>query len=105
MDDLRGIRFRFHAINSLMQWQALNTGNVFVQRNSVFRTASVGEMNALLAQSRIPSKENMFFGISLRGTRSYRFKRCLELIDMVNQLGVPTAFMTLLAADLPCPTL
>lgn len=70
----RDPRFRFHAMNTSMRWQAVYTGKVYVQRNSGFRTATVTEMTAILAQNRSLSEDIMYFGSSLRGTRSYRFK-------------------------------
>ena len=41
----------------------------------------------------------MHFGSALRGTRSFWNKRRVELCDMITQLGIPTFFFTLSAAD------
>ncbi|XP_059076868.1 uncharacterized protein LOC131031330 [Cryptomeria japonica] len=47
----------------------------------------------------------MRFGTSLRGTRSYWAKCRAELIDMIHQIGSPTIFFTLSAADMYWPDL
>lgn len=47
----RDPRFRFFAMNTGMRWEALDIVSVFVQPNSAFRTATVAEMCAMLAQN------------------------------------------------------
>ena len=47
----------------------------------------------------------MYYGASLRGTRSYWKQRCCELLDMVDQIGTPSVFFTLSAADYHWPHL
>lgn len=47
----------------------------------------------------------MRFGATLRGTRSYWTKCRAELTDMLHQIGTPTIFFTLSAADLYWPDL
>jgi hypothetical protein len=47
----------------------------------------------------------MRFGSSLRGTRAYWTKCRTELTDMITQLGCPTLFFTLSAADTKWPDL
>ena len=47
----------------------------------------------------------MYYGAVLRGTRSYWKQRCCELLDMVDQIGIPTVFFTLSAADYSWPHL
>lgn len=37
---------------------------------------------------------------SIKGSNAYWYKRSLELKDMINQLGPPTLFITISAADL-----
>lgn len=45
----------------------------------------------------------MYHGVNLRGTRPYWRQRCSELTQMVRQLGTPTVFFTLSAADYHWP--
>ena len=47
----------------------------------------------------------MRFGSSLRGTRAYWTKCQAELTDMITQLGCPSLFFTLSAADTKWPEL
>ena len=47
----------------------------------------------------------MWFGTSLRGTWSYWTKSCVELIDLLHQIGTPTIFFTLSATDIYWPDL
>lgn len=98
-------RFRFFALNSTMRWQAITQGNVCVQRNSRLRNASLPEMREMLSKDPSLARQIMFYGSTLRGTRSFWFTRCGELLDMVSQLGAPTAFLTLSAADTHWPDL
>ncbi|KAJ1518827.1 hypothetical protein ONE63_011559 [Megalurothrips usitatus] len=50
-------------------------------------------------------KQIMYYNSNLRGTRSYWHARGKELLAMVEQLGLPTLFFTLSAADLHWPDL
>ena len=47
----------------------------------------------------------MHFGTTLRGTRSYWEKCRAELSDLLHQIGTPTIFFTLSAADMHWPDL
>lgn len=53
-------RFRFFAMYCVMKWQAINSGSVFLQRNSAFRNATVGQMRDMLAANRALAREIMF---------------------------------------------
>lgn len=83
----------------------MNQGEVFIKRNSLFCTATVAEMKTLLQQNRNLSKETMFYGTPLRGTKQYWYTKCGELLDMCRQLKCLTAFVTHSAADLHWPNL
>lgn len=47
----------------------------------------------------------MYFGSTLRGIRSYWMKSHAELSDLLHQIGSPTIFFTLSAADMYWPDL
>ncbi|XP_055329698.1 uncharacterized protein LOC129582250 [Paramacrobiotus metropolitanus] len=96
--------FRFFALNSLMRWQAMRVGQVFVRKH-VFGAVTVAELRHRLEVSPGLIKQITSFGSSLRGTRSYWIKRSGELSDMVTDVGMPTLFFTLSAADLYWPEL
>lgn len=50
-------------------------------------------------------KKMMFYNSNLRGTKAYWHARGQELLAMVRQLGLPTLFFTLSAADMHWPDL
>lgn len=96
-------RFPFFAMNTLLRWNALNQGKVFVRRNLAGKT--MDDLKTLLHANKNLSNQIMFYGSSIRGTKAYWFKRCGELLAMVDQLDTPTVFFTLSAADLHWPDL
>lgn len=97
-------RFPFFAMNSTLRWQALSQGNIFIKKNS-FQNKSVEEIKALLETRPHLANNIMYYGSTLRGSKAFWYKRCGELLSMVNQLGTPTIFFTLSAADLHWPDL
>lgn len=97
-------RFRFHCINTLQRHDALTRSTIFAKKSDF-----TGNMQQLAAEvSRNPSllKRLLSWGSNIRGTNAYWFQRRQELEAMVNQLGIPTLFLTLSSADLwwPCMT-
>lgn len=78
-------RFLFFALNSFIRWETINTLGVSLQRDSAFRTATVAQMRDMIVLNGALARKFMFYGGSLRGMRSYWFKRCGELLDMVKQ--------------------
>ncbi|KAI3924837.1 hypothetical protein MKW98_031088 [Papaver atlanticum] len=83
-------RFRYFSWNSLTRWRALALETIYINRNP--RDSSLACRVAYCAQQ-------------MRGCRAYWYSRLKELISMVNQLGPPTIFFTLSAADLQWPEL
>ncbi|KAK3922297.1 ATP-dependent DNA helicase [Frankliniella fusca] len=93
--------FRFFAFNSMMRWNALTNGRVFIKNNPQYRNMTAAQLKQRIeAGERNILKQALYHGNKLKGTRQFWQSRCGELLDMVNQLGVPTLFMTLSAADL-----
>jgi len=93
--------FRFFAFNMWMRHCALTDGNVYVKKNE-----SVGNMNAEELKKHIEEnpaalKNLMFIGSNIRGSKPY----WKELKDMVEQIGLPTIFLTMSAADTYWPEL
>ncbi|KAE8739488.1 hypothetical protein FOCC_FOCC015019 [Frankliniella occidentalis] len=93
--------FRFFALNSMMRWNALTNGRVFVRNNPQYRDMTAADLRrALQTNRRNVLKQALYHGNKLHGTRQFWHARCGELLDMVDQLGIPTLFLTLSAADL-----
>jgi len=101
-------RFRYYIYNLMMRHRSQATTSFFVKKNigDGFPT-SIQELNIRLQQ--FPddklAEQVMRFGSSLRGTRSFWHKAKNELTDMISQLGCPTFFFTLSAADTKWPDL
>ncbi|KAE8737614.1 hypothetical protein FOCC_FOCC016923, partial [Frankliniella occidentalis] len=95
---------RFFALNSLMRWTSLTNGRIFVRNNPMFRNMSAHHLREFLRHDRENAlKGAMFYGSKLKHTRPFWQARTGELLDMVDQLKIPTPFMTLSAADLHWP--
>lgn len=98
-------RFPYFAYNTLARHDAINCGAVYVRRNGM-QNLTVGD---LIAIARRPDHDLaasiMYYGVNLRGTRAYWKQRSAELTQMVHQLGAPTVFFTLTAADYHWPDL
>ncbi|KAE8738768.1 hypothetical protein FOCC_FOCC015740 [Frankliniella occidentalis] len=92
--------FRFFAYNSWMRWTALTDGNVYVKQNEEFKNMTVDQLKEILKENPNILKKVMFHARNLRGSKAYWHSRAGELHDMVNQLHMPTIFLTLSAADL-----
>jgi hypothetical protein len=83
-------RFRFFCLNSKLRWEAIKTGNLFVRRRGLASmTCHAGEceLRGLLTQRPTLANEIAFFATPLRVARSFWYKRCSELKDMVRSIG------------------
>ncbi|XP_052130984.1 uncharacterized protein LOC127751444 [Frankliniella occidentalis] len=92
-------RFRFFLLNSMMRWQALRLGNIFVKQNSFFNKMTVYQLKQYLKRNPGHLKEILFYSRRIKSTKAYWRSRCSELEDMVKQIGAPTVFFTLSSAD------
>lgn len=82
-----------------MRWTALNDGNVFVKNNPEFQNMTVAQLKDKIEENPNVMKQIMFQGSNLKGTKAFWHQRASELKDMVEQLGLPTIFLTLSCAD------
>ncbi|KAK3926417.1 THAP domain-containing protein 11 [Frankliniella fusca] len=98
-------RFRFFALNSLMRWSALTDGNIFIKRNPEFKNMTVKDLRDKLDKDPSLMKKIMFQGSNIRGTKAFWHARGRELQAMLEQMGLPTLFLTLSAADMHWPFL
>ncbi|XP_034245752.1 uncharacterized protein LOC117647887 [Thrips palmi] len=92
-------RFRYFLMNSQMRWQALNAGNIFTQNNKIFSDMTILQLKEYLKEHPNVVKNIIFYASRIRTTRPYWNSRCSELLEMHNQLGSPTVFLTLSSAD------
>lgn len=91
--------FRFFAYNTWLRWTALTDGNVFVRNNDQFKKMTVQNLKDAISENPNVLKKIMYHAKNLKGSKAYWYSRAGELRDMVNQLGMPTIFLTLSAAD------
>ena len=95
-------RFRYFLYNLIMRHRSQSTASVFVKKSiedNLPATAADLRQHLLDLQHSALPDQIMRFGSSLRGTQSYWNKCRGELGDMITQLGTPTLFFTLSAAD------
>ena len=99
-------RFVFFSYNSILRWEALQIGRVYVNNNPNERQMSVADIRELLAQDqRNISTKILRFGSQIRGTAQYWYKRGREIMAMNEQLGSATVFFTFSVADMQWPDL
>ena len=98
-------RFRFFAFNTVMRHDALRAGNLYVRRNEDLQGKTVGQLRDMVREQPSLTRNIMFYGAKLQGTRQYWGARLGELLNMIDQLGLPTLFLTLSAADFHWPDL
>ncbi|KAE8744175.1 hypothetical protein FOCC_FOCC009183 [Frankliniella occidentalis] len=98
-------RFRFFALNSMMRWTAISDGNMFVERNPEFSNMTVKDLKDKLGEDPNVMSKIMFHARNIRGTKPFWKSKANELIEMVEQLKLPTVFFTLSSADLHWPEL
>ncbi|KAK3931961.1 ATP-dependent DNA helicase [Frankliniella fusca] len=91
--------FRYFAMNTWMRWSALNDGNIFVRNNEQFKNVTAGQLKQMIEEDPNLLKKIMFQASNLRGTKAYWHCKAGELKDMVEQLGLPTVFLTFSCAD------
>ncbi|XP_034232800.1 uncharacterized protein LOC117640409 [Thrips palmi] len=98
-------RFRFFAFNTVMRHDALRAGNLYVRRNEHLQGKTVRQLREMVRECAVLAKNIMFYGTKLPATRQYWGARLSELLDMIDQIGLPTLFLTLSAADFHWPDL
>lgn len=98
-------RFRFFAFNSVMRWRAVSQGSFYVSKNVNLKNKTAEELKTYLQTNNSAMRDIMFSANKLRGSKAYWKKKSYELLDMIEQLGLPTLFITLSAADYHWPDL
>ncbi|XP_052130824.1 uncharacterized protein LOC127751385 [Frankliniella occidentalis] len=97
--------FPYFALNSLMRWDALNKGTVYLKKHSNLKNMNVELFKEMICDSAKIPKNIMVYSSNIRGSRAYWSTRSMELQAMVSQLNVPSLFFTLTAADRHWPFL
>ncbi|XP_059064988.1 uncharacterized protein LOC131857017 [Cryptomeria japonica] len=102
------VRFRYCLYNLLMRHRFQQTASVFLRtnlENSIPTTLqALREQLQSTPSDQLPN-QLMCFAASLRGTRAYWKISRKDLTTMIHQLGAPTLFFTLSAADTKWPEL
>ena len=94
-------RFRYFGLNTEMHWRALQAGQVYIRQNPNDALLTVSELKSMIgSESSALSNRILHFASALRGTCQYWMKQRSRLISMVNNLGLPTVFLTHSAADI-----
>ena len=88
-------RFRFFALNTEMQWRALQTSQIYVKQHPADAQMSVDELRQMVgAEGEIFSNRVLHYAASLRGTKQYWFRQRTRLISMVDTLGLQLTQLT-----------
>ena len=99
-------RFRYYAWNMLQRKRATQTGRVFLKRDEEARNMTAEELQQILdAGNRSLEGQLQYFGSTLRGTPQWKNARRFELLDLIEELGMPTFFFTTSVADIHWPDL
>ncbi|KAK3932677.1 ATP-dependent DNA helicase [Frankliniella fusca] len=91
--------FRFFAYNSRLRWTAMNDGNIFVKNNKEFQNMTTGQLKNLILENKSIMSHIMYYGSNIPGTKAYWHNNANKLRDMVEQLGLPSIFLTMSCAD------
>lgn len=91
-------------MNTVLRHQAITLSSVFVKGCSK-EDMTVEKLQQKIAENPGYLKNIMAYSANLRSTRPYWGQRCSDLLAMVEQLGKPSIFFTLSAADYRWPDL
>ncbi|KAK3925505.1 Spore cortex-lytic enzyme, partial [Frankliniella fusca] len=97
--------FPYFAWNSVMRWECLTKGTVYMKKHPDLKKCDVDLLKELMKLDTNVGKDVMVYSSSIRSTRNFWFSRSAELQEMVQQIGLPTIFFTLSAADFHGPRL
>ncbi|KAK3922580.1 3-ketoacyl-CoA thiolase, peroxisomal [Frankliniella fusca] len=98
-------RFRYFAMNSMMRWHSIEKGNLYAKKNDELCNLTVEELVEKIKEDPKVINSVMYHCSGLRSTKAYWKLKAKELIEMIEQIGMPTLFFTLSAADLHWPGL
>lgn len=84
----------------MQRHDACRQSGVLAKTSDLRNIENIQQLTEKVNQQPSILKKLLAFGAKIHGTSAYWFKQQCELLSMVNQLGVPTVFLTLSAADL-----
>lgn len=94
-------RFPWFAFNTLQRHRTHSQARVFVKQHHNAAGLTAADIQTMLGEGDdLIAKQMIKFGGALRGTRAYWLARRYELLDAIQVMGCPSAFITLSAADL-----
>lgn len=96
----QNVAFRFFASNTLLRSQAMEKGRIYVNKNSRVASMEPEELRAALIQDQSLYRSILSMASNLRSTPSFWYSQSQQVLDMLKQLGSPTLFFTVSAADL-----
>lgn len=100
----RDPRFRFFAMDTLLRKQALSQASYFTNKPEI-AALSISELESSILNDSKFFNHVMPYVANVRSTRPYWNQRTSEILTMTEQLGCPTVFFTLSAADYYWPGL
>ena len=100
----RDARFLYFAMNQVFRWRAMDAGRLYVRQHPGETKMSAGELANKLKHPGF-LKSVLAYSEALHGSQSYWWRQCARVEAMCQQLGMPTFFVTLSAADTFWPDL
>ncbi|KAL7297052.1 hypothetical protein TKK_0009478 [Trichogramma kaykai] len=97
-------RFRYFALNTILRHNAITQSNLYVKKFKL-SDLTVLELRDLIKNDSSKLTNIMVHCARIKSTKSYWSRRYRELTNMVDQIGKPTIFFTLSAADYHWPDL
>lgn len=97
--------FPYFALNSVMRWECLSKGTVYIKERPDLKSMNVEVLKDLIADDPNFMKDVMVYGSNIRGTREFWSSKSIDLESMCDSLGIPTIFFTVSAADHHWPKL
>ncbi|KAL7304776.1 hypothetical protein TKK_0003004 [Trichogramma kaykai] len=97
-------RFRYFELNTILPHNAITQSNLYVKKFKL-SDLTVLELRDLIKNDSSKLTNIMVHCARIKSTKSYWSRRYRELTNMVDQIGKPTIFFTLSAADYHWPDL
>lgn len=94
----RDPRFRYFALNTVQRHDAIKRGTIFAKKSHF--NGTIQQLKETMTNNPHIVKSLYYWSSKIRGSNSYWYQRRNELEAMINQIGLPTGFLTFSAADL-----
>ncbi|XP_052119516.1 uncharacterized protein LOC127748760 [Frankliniella occidentalis] len=77
----------------------MNDGNVFVKNNKEYQNMTTAQLKDLISENMSVMSHIMYYGWNIPGTKAFWHNNGNKLHDMVEQIGLPSIFLTMSCAD------